>query len=222
MDHPHQSLVLFQHGQSPVCVRQVSGHSAPEHPDDEREQFRLRDVSPACADQHPSGANQVDGLLPGHSVERDVEQRAARARSQVCLETFLQLVGDWLVLGGEGDYIGGVAEVVVEIHELADMVRGAAQLGVPLLRLGEHGPSEPEQIGLVGDEPPPQFLCAAIGEPQDEVRDVVNPPVRKIHLLLHLRMSGIKIKRIEEQSRTGYSSYWKRDISIFLTFSVPC
>ena len=40
----------------------------------------------------------------------------------------------------------------------------------------EGGAPEPEEVGLVGDEPPPELLGPAVGEPQDEVRHVVHLP----------------------------------------------
>ena len=72
---------------------------------------------------------------------------ATSACCQVFFQFIFQLAGDRLVLGGQGDRVGGVGEVVVVLHELADVVGDVAPV---LFVLRQHQPSQPEGMGLMG------------------------------------------------------------------------
>ena len=72
---------------------------------------------------------------------------ATSACCQVFFQFIFQLAGDRLVLGGQGDRVGGVGEVVVVLHELADVVGDVAPV---LLVFCQHQPSQPEGMGLMG------------------------------------------------------------------------
>ena len=72
---------------------------------------------------------------------------ATSAGCQVFFQFIFQLAGDRLVLGGQGDRVGGVGEVVVVLHELADVVGDVAPV---LFVLRQHQPSQSEGMGLMG------------------------------------------------------------------------
>ena len=74
---------------------------------------------------------------------------ATSAGLQVFFQFIFQLAGDRLVLGGQGDRVGGVGEVVVVLHELADVVGDVAPV---LLVLRKHQPSQPEDMDLMDGE----------------------------------------------------------------------